>query len=135
MAQLVSTARGRAGVVLGAVGGAFALGAVLPPDGAGIPLCPFRAATGVPCPLCGATRATVALAHGDWSAAVAQNVVWPVVLLLLALGAAVVLARPAVVPRLVAATRGKRVLVPIVLVTAVAWAWGLAHAGTIAPPG
>jgi hypothetical protein len=31
----------------------------------GVSFCPFKVATGLPCPGCGMTRATVALLHGD----------------------------------------------------------------------
>lgn len=37
------------------------------------PGCAFRALTGLPCPLCGGTRACAAVAQGDWAGAWAAN--------------------------------------------------------------
>jgi Protein of unknown function (DUF2752) len=42
----------------------FAAGALMDGDGPGLP-CPFRDVTGVPCPLCGASRAFALAARGD----------------------------------------------------------------------
>jgi hypothetical protein len=41
----------------------------LPPDGAGVPVCFFRAMSGLPCPGCGLTRALSSLAQGHPGAA------------------------------------------------------------------
>lgn len=40
---------------------------------AGLPACPVRSIAGLPCPTCGATRATLALADLDLAAALAWN--------------------------------------------------------------
>ena len=41
----------------------------LPPDGAGVPVCLFRALSGLPCPGCGLTRALSSLVQGHPAAA------------------------------------------------------------------
>ena|SRR5579862_8718828 len=48
-----------------------------PPSEPRIPLCGFRWLTGLPCPLCGMTRAMFALAKGHWSQAVHLNALSP----------------------------------------------------------
>jgi hypothetical protein len=42
---------------------------LLPPDGAGVPVCLFRALSGLPCPGCGLTRALSSLIQGNPAAA------------------------------------------------------------------
>ncbi len=58
--------------------------------------CPLLAATGVPCPFCGMTRAVVAAVHGHLAASLAFNPGGIVVLVL----AVVALVRPAWLTRL-----------------------------------
>ena len=55
--------------------------------------CPLRAATGVPCPGCGATHAFVLLAHGDVSGAFYASPLWACAAFGLWLHAALTLAR------------------------------------------
>lgn len=65
------------GLVIGAVGPA-SLQHSLAHDGPG---CPFRNLTGINCPFCGMTRATLALGEGDWSAAFGFHPLAPIVVL------------------------------------------------------
>jgi len=51
----------------------FVAGAVWLALGLPWPTCPFLAFTGFPCLTCGATRATVALLHGDFPLALSWN--------------------------------------------------------------
>lgn len=48
------------------------------PGDDGVPLCPSKAAFGVDCPFCGATRATAALARGHLGRAFDHNALWVV---------------------------------------------------------
>ncbi len=52
-----------------------------------VPLCPFHAATGLYCPLCGSLRGLGDLAHGHVMAALGSNLLLVVTLPLLAWGA------------------------------------------------
>jgi hypothetical protein len=79
--------------------GAVILGAVYPAvlahtGGQGLP-CPLRTLTGVPCPFCGMTTATVSIAHGQWGSAAAANPLAYVLAALCAGTAPVLLARAA----------------------------------------
>lgn len=60
---------------------------------AGLPAwqCPIRAATGVPCPGCGLSRATSALIHGDWRSAMDLHIFAPLFVLIFAVMAIVTL--------------------------------------------
>ena len=57
--------------LLGAVGALIAAHLVLPDRPA--TLCPLRALTGIPCPICGSTTAAVRLGHFDLSGALRAN--------------------------------------------------------------
>jgi len=60
--------------------------ALVDPAG-GPPLCPFRAATGLDCPLCGATRAAHHLFRGDVIGALGYNAIFVLAAPLLLVGA------------------------------------------------
>lgn len=72
--------RSAAPAVLGAVaaGATLLVARVDPGEPGHYPLCPLSALTGLACPLCGALRATHALAHLDVAAAVTYNPLWAV---------------------------------------------------------
>jgi Protein of unknown function (DUF2752) len=117
----------RDGVRLLALGCApFAAGAIVPADGDTGLLCPFRELTGLPCPLCGATRAFVLAARGDLGFT-SYNAVWVVAALLLILAGALMLLTRRAPPALTA--RGTTMLVAVL--AASGWAYALAQRATI----
>lgn len=61
-----------AGVALGGMAVVYAVN----PNTTHIPLCPLHAMTGLNCPLCGASRATYALLHGDLVTALHDNALY-----------------------------------------------------------
>ena len=93
-------------------------------------LCPLRAATGVPCPGCGVTRALGALTHARWHEAVVLHPLAPLVALVLVGCWAHALARRvgAVAPMTPRARRVTTALaVAGALVTVGVWVLRLAH--------
>jgi hypothetical protein len=66
-------------------GGALLADVLFDPARRNVPLCPFHAATGLWCPLCGGLRAADALAHLQLRTALHDNLLFVAVLPLLAL--------------------------------------------------
>ena len=96
----------------------FAAGALLGEGGGGLP-CPFRTATGLPCPLCGASRAFALAARGD-AAFLDYNAVWV---------AAAVLA---VLAGLAGRLRTANPVLAVTVLMLLGWAYALAQRGAIA---
>jgi hypothetical protein len=69
----------------GGMAAALVLHVWAPADGPGFTLCPLRLFTGLPCPGCGMTRAFAHLAKGEWSAAVHDHPLAPLLAAELAL--------------------------------------------------
>jgi Protein of unknown function (DUF2752) len=77
--------------------------------------CPLRAATGIPCPMCGMTRACVALLHGHVASSLAFNPAG----VLVVLAAVVALIRPQLLTRI-------RVPIWCVMIAGAAlWLWNI----------
>jgi hypothetical protein len=77
--------------------------------------CPLRATTGVPCPMCGMTRACAAAVQGDLAASVRYNPIGIVLMLF----AAVVVFRPKVLVRL------RPPVWAIIAVAGAMWLWNV----------
>jgi len=110
----------------------FAVGALLPAEGAGfLPPCPFRTLTGLPCAMCGGTRAFTHIARGD-ATFLNYNAFWVLVAVAMIVAGVVVLIKRR--PFTDALTRTPaRAVATIALLGGAGWAYALAERATIAP--
>jgi glycerol-3-phosphate acyltransferase PlsY len=117
---------------------AAAVGAVYPmimahTGGQGLP-CPLRTLTGVPCPFCGLTTATVALTHGEWAVA-AKTSPLAYLVAILAVGTAPVLVARAFglvsPPRRASDLTRRRISKGAIVIVALSWLFQLHRYGFI----
>jgi hypothetical protein len=100
--------------------------------------CPFLEITGVPCPLCGGTRAFVHAAQLQ-SSFLDYNAIWVFVALIVAIAGVAALVLKQVSRQRFEMVRGTLVqtsnrtrLGIVLVVVAAAWAWAIAHSSAIA---
>jgi len=118
--------------------GAAAVGAVYPmivahTGGQGLP-CPLRTLTGVPCPFCGLTTATVALSHGQWATAAKASPLAYLVAFIAVGTAPMLVARllgKAPLPRRVTDRTRQRLTTGMVAIVALSWLFQLHRYGFI----
>jgi hypothetical protein len=123
----------REGLLLLGLGCApFVVGAAISRDGVPLmPPCPFRAVTGLPCPLCGGTRAFAWAARGD-TGFLSYNGFWVFVALAMIVAGVVVLATRVPIVDVLLRTRA-RTLALLAVLGGAGWAWALAERATIVP--
>ena len=96
--------------------------------------CPLRTLTGVPCPFCGLTTATVDMAHGQWAQAARASPLALLVALLVVGTAPVILARVAGLaapPRPASDAARRRIARGAVVVVVLSWLFQLHRYGFI----
>jgi hypothetical protein len=111
----------------------FAAGAVVSRDGASfMPPCPFRTVTGLPCPLCGGTRAFAWVARGD-AGFLHYNAFWVLVAVaMIVVGAWVTLSGRGITDALTRTPR--RATVTMAVLLGLGWIYAFSERATIAPP-